>query len=162
MMKQGMGLAVFCIALAGCNAPAKSPTESVGMVAGSPTANVQTPLQQINAIRASAGRKPVVRSAKLDAAARAHAIDMVANGFYGHIGSNGSTVADRVSKAGYRWCSVSENIAQGSKYDTEGKVIQGWKASPGHHRNIVNPKARAFGMAKHGGLWVQVIAGDRC
>ena len=161
-MNQGIALAVLCIALAGCSAPVDNTAESFGVVAKSPAGIVQTPLQQINAIRAAAGRKPVVRSAKLDSAARAHASDMGANGFFGHIASDGSTVAERVSKTGYPWCSVSENIAKGERYDTARKAIKTWRESPGHYRNIVNPKARAFGMARSGHLWVQVFAGNRC
>lgn len=48
---------------------------------------------------------------QLFAAAAGHAKDMVARSFFSHTGSSGSSVADRVSAAGYAWSTVAENIA---------------------------------------------------
>lgn len=50
---------------------------------------------------------------RLQAAARAHAVDMAQNDFFSHTGSDGSSVADRTTMAGYLWTTVGENIAAG-------------------------------------------------
>ena len=49
---------------------------------------------------------------QLFAAAAGHAKDMVARSFFSHTGSSGSSVADRVSAAGYAWSTVAENIVR--------------------------------------------------
>ena len=79
-------------------------------------------------------------SALLDAAALAHARDMTSHNRFEHTGSDGSTVADRVTRAGYVWQHVGENIAAGSR-DAE-SVVQGWLDSPGHCRNIMGAQFR--------------------
>lgn len=130
-------------------ASAKSPA-----IEGSPSG------AQLNAIRAKANLPAVWRNATLDAAAQAHADDMAAKGFLSHRGSDGSTVGKRVTRAGYRWCSVAENISKG--YAKRTTVIEQWRKSPAHYRNITKPKVKAFGMAKSGDYWVLVLAAKSC
>jgi len=150
-----------CVIVSSCGETAEpqadaKATQAVAFVSG------QSATDQLNAIRARAGQKPLVRSAALDAAARAHVADLAASGTFGHIGSNRSTPGDRVTRAGYRWCTVAENLGEGTLYNTESKIIAGWANAPDHHRNIVKPKVTAFGLAQKGGIWVQVLAGNRC
>ena len=52
-----------------------------------------------------------------------------------HKGSDGSTVADRVKRAGYVYVRVGENIADGQK--TVDQVMDSWMKSPGHRANIL-------------------------
>src|ERR1700759_5346409 len=58
-------------------------------------------LNQINATRAANGCGPVVANPQLSAAAARHANDVLDNGAVGHIGSDGSSVVQRVTDAGY-------------------------------------------------------------
>jgi uncharacterized protein YkwD len=58
-------------------------------------------LSQINATRAANGCGPVAANPQLTASAARQANDMLANGVQGHIGSDGSSVAQRVKDAGY-------------------------------------------------------------
>ena len=54
---------------------------------------------------------PFAMSAELSAAAEAHSADMLAVGFQGHVGSNGSGLGDRINAAGYSgWVSAGENV----------------------------------------------------
>ncbi len=115
---------------------------------------------QLNAIRAQAGQGGVTRNAALEAAARAHANDMVQRDFFSHTGSNGSTVGKRVRALGYRYCIVAENISKGQR--TQTAVMQGWANSSGHYRNMVNRKASEFGFANVGDVWVMVLASRSC
>lgn len=116
--------------------------------------------QQINAIRSDASLPELKRNPKLDAAAKAHAADMARRNFFAHKGSNGSLPGQRVTRAGYRWCTVAENIAQGFRDGS--KVIEGWRRSRGHCRNMVSRKATEYGLANVGDVWVMVVAAHKC
>lgn len=114
----------------------------------------------VNDLRASKGRPALAYSQKLEKAALAHANDMAARGFFSHKGSNGSNVAKRVRRAGYKWCFAAENIAQGQK--SLNTVLNAWAGSRGHYKNMISPKAREFGIARgNGNNWVMVVA-RRC
>lgn len=98
----------------------------------------------------------------LSEAALSHARDMSKQGFFSHTGSDGSDPASRLSKLGYRWARVAENLAYGSAGAyTEEAIVQGWLASPGHCKNIMNPVFRELGMASlrtNYDYWVHVFA----
>lgn len=113
--------------------------------------------QGLNALRKSQGLDALSYSPKLERAAKAHAQDMVRKGFFSHTGSNGSDVGKRVRKAGYRWCFVAENIAQG--HSTLNDVISAWAQSPGHRANMLSRKAKEFALYEAADrTWVMVLA----
>ena len=66
---------------------------------------------------------------------------------YGHK-ADGATPADRAKKFGYEYCIVAENI--GYAYSSAGftteelaqEFFEGWKASPGHRRNMLDPDVK--------------------
>ncbi|MEW9921492.1 CAP domain-containing protein [Marimonas sp. MJW-29] len=122
-------------------------------------ADANEPLTRaLNGLRAAEGRAPVAYSKTLAQVAQAHAQDMARQGRMSHIGSDGSKIGQRVRRAGYRWCHVSENVAKGHR--SLQKVLNAWAASPGHRRNMVNRKAREFGLGRVGDeYWVMVLAG---
>ncbi|GGX50647.1 hypothetical protein GCM10007385_18930 [Tateyamaria omphalii] len=116
-----------------------------------------TALAAINAERAAQNRVPLVYDAKLEAAARAHAEDMVRAGFFAHTGSDGSDIGQRLDRVGYRYCFGAENIAAGQRSLSE--VMTSWMGSRGHRRNILHRKAEAVGLARApGNTWVMVLA----
>jgi uncharacterized protein YkwD len=88
---------------------------------------------------------PLTLSAALSRAARAHARDMAAHGFFGHAGSDGSSPAERVTRTGYRWSMVGENIASG--VPTARAAVAGWLASPHHCANIMTAGFQQLGVA---------------
>lgn len=107
------------------------------------------------------------RSARLDAAARAHADDMARNGFFSHKSPTAGRVGDRVAARGYDWCFVAENIAFGQR--SEAEVLETWLQSPGHRKNIMSRRAGEFGFASvnqaqasRKPLWVMVFARRGC
>lgn len=127
----------------------------------------------VNAARAVARRcgdtreyaavPPLARSAALDEAALAHARDIAARGALGHEGADGSTAGERVVRAGYRWSTVGENVAAGQQSADESVDI--WLESPGHCRNLMDPRFRDTGVAVAVNedddrviYWVQVYA----
>lgn len=86
----------------------------------------------------------LTHAAKLSTAALGHSKDMATKNFFSHTGSNGSTVSNRVTAAGYTWSYVSENIAAG--YTTTAQVVSGWIGSPGHCANMMTKSATQIGV----------------
>jgi uncharacterized protein YkwD len=83
-------------------------------------------------------------SPKLSEAARAHSQDMAANDFFGHTGSDGSSLATRIQRVGYAFSAAAENIAAG--YATAQSVVDSWMRSPEHRANILNCSLREVGV----------------
>ena len=95
----------------------------------------------------------VVWNKKLELAASRHARDMYGNDLSGHRGSNGSLPDDRINGAGYQWAMCGENVASG--FYSVKDVVNGWKNSPGHCRNMMDAGFREMGAARKGTYWVQ-------
>jgi uncharacterized protein YkwD len=104
----------------------------------------QQVLDLINQHRIVAGCAPLNHSAALQQAAYGHSRDMALNNFFNHKGSNGSSVADRVTQQGYKWSRVGENIAAGQR--TPEAVVQAWMNSEGHRKNILNCLYKDMGL----------------
>lgn len=89
--------------------------------------------------------KPVAWDTLLKRAANGHSRDMAKNNFFSHTGSDGSSMGDRITEAGYRWSAAGENIAAG--YSTVASVMEGWIKSPGHCANIMSSRYKDLGVA---------------
>lgn len=101
-------------------------------------------LAQVNAERSAKGQRPLTAATALTQAAQSHACDSADRNRMGHDGSDGSTLATRVKREGYRFREVAENVAQG--YANADAVMQGWMASTGHRRNILSPDLQQAGV----------------
>lgn len=170
------------------NAVTASPTSPGSTVVPAQTASVivasercgidsyqEAMLAEINRRRASAqtcgsrGSFPATTAltwnSQLLAAAAGHAKDMVAKNFFSHTGSSGSSVADRVSAAGYAWSTVAENIAAGQPSIT--RVVDAWMSSDGHCANLMNATVRDVAVAcvvntaNQSNYWVMNLAKTR-
>lgn len=86
----------------------------------------------------------LVRSARLEAIARAYAQDMAAHGYMSHTARDGSSPAQRVTRGGYRWLATGENLASGLT-DPEA-LVAGWLASPEHCANLMDPAYTELGV----------------
>jgi uncharacterized protein YkwD len=86
----------------------------------------------------------LVWNCRLQQAAISHSEDMASTNFFGHTGSDGSNVADRISRTGYLWSRAGENLAAGHKTVT--RVMEDLLASPGHCENIMSPHYTEFGF----------------
>ena len=123
-------------------------------------------LARINTLRAGGGAGPVEACAPITAAAQAYADAMARTGVFAHVGTDGSEPWDRRRANGYRWMRATENIAKG--YPDVASVIAGWRASPGHRENLLDPDVRhvGLGLAVDGAgthWWVQDFgAGGTC
>ena len=113
-----------------------------------------------------AAAPPLRLAPKLAEAAHAHARDMARHSKLTHEGSDGSTPAQRATRAGYAWRTVGENVAAGPT--TPEEVMAGWLASPGHCGNLMDPRFTEMGVAyivdatsASGVYWAQVFATPR-
>lgn len=109
---------------------------------------------------------PLTLSTQLNRAALIHSQDMASKNFFEHEGSDGSKVGGRVTRAGYKWRTVGENIAIGA--ETPEAVVQGWLNSPGHCANLMSAGFGEMGVAyvvdrksEAGIYWTQVFATPR-
>ena len=113
-----------------------------------------------------AAAPPLTLDATLTAAAAAHALDMAAHRKLDHDGSDGSTSAERITRAGYIWRAMGENIAAGQK-DADA-VVAAWLESPGHCSTLMGPYFTHMGVAfsyapgaNPGIYWAQEFAAPR-
>ncbi|MEL6140250.1 MAG: CAP domain-containing protein [Bacteroidota bacterium] len=92
-------------------------------------------------------------------AAQSHSQDQASMNRMQHAGSDGSNVGQRVTRSGYTWRAVAENVAW--NYQTAESVVNGWINSEGHCRNIMNSNYRHMGIAQQNWFWTQVFAAPR-
>jgi uncharacterized protein YkwD len=133
-------------------------------------------LDAVNMARASAracgGRPfppapPLQWNAALGEAALAHSRDMATRRYFNHRAKDGSSAAERATRAGYSWRRVGENIAFGQRSPDD--AVAGWLDSPGHCANIMNRDFTEMGAAygvtaqRQVGViyWTQVFATPR-
>lgn len=101
-----------------------------------------------NQERVARGLPPLKQVQALTIAARGHSTDMALNDFFGHTGSDGSTLAQRVSRAGYTfWNIAAENIAAG--FPSPEEVVQAWLNSPSHRDILLHPQLREIGVGHY-------------
>ena len=152
-------------------APAPNPTELL------PDAGkaAQQVLEATNAARAEGRRcgdtwmeaaPPVTWNPQLAAAALAHSQDMARQSYFSHTSKRGLDPAQRAEAQGYHWRYVAENISRGQNSAQE--AVASWINSPGHCRNLMEPRASEMGAGlgiregKHPtAYWTQVFAAPR-
>ena len=69
---------------------------------------------------------------------------MAAWGYMNHTGRDGSSPAQRITRSGYHWREVGENLASGVM--TADEVVAGWLGSPEHCANLMDPLYRQMGV----------------
>ncbi|MGF1490839.1 MAG: CAP domain-containing protein [Prochloraceae cyanobacterium] len=118
--------------------------------------------QLTNQVRQKYGLSPLRWNCQLIEAAQKHTRDMANMRRISHTGSDGSQLADRVRRVGYRYSYIAENVAAG--YRSPEAVVNGWMNSPGHRKNILNPNATEIGIGfvsiqgdRYGSYWTQVF-----
>jgi uncharacterized protein YkwD len=115
-------------------------------------------VQLLNQERAANGLPALRRNEQLDGAAQGHSAamrDATGGGevYMSHSGPDGSSLADRVSRTGYSYYTLGENIAAGQR--SPQAVVSAWLNSSGHRANILNPAFRdiGIGLAVGPGTW---------
>ena len=102
-------------------------------------------LRLINHYRRQNGLKSVVIDPLLTETAKVHSRDLAKHDRISHYGSDGTNPWDRVTKSGYNPQLAAENVGTGQLSMKE--VMQGWKDSPGHNKNLLLADAEHIGIA---------------
>ncbi|OII65960.1 hypothetical protein BJP39_28710 [Streptomyces sp. CC77] len=140
-------------------APPPSPSPSASRPAAPPVEQRLTDL--VNARRARAGCGPLRLDPRLTAAARAHARDMVARGYFDHADPEGRHADARIADAGYRASAWAENLHRGPR--DAATVVEDWMDGSVHEENMLGCTYRDTGVAAvpgpDGTVWVQTLAG---
>lgn len=109
-------------------------------------------LQLTNEFRRTEGRHEVQSNAQLTDTARYIAEYMARTDKFGHFADE-NTPAGRARKHGYVYCLLNENIAyafNSSGFPTKElaqEFVEGWKKSPGHRRNMLDPEVTETGVS---------------
>ena len=123
---------------------------------GDPNAAAQQILADVNQARIDNGLPPLAVNDALMAAAQRQVDDVLANGNWGHYGSDGSNVQMRVARTGYGSSSVSVNWVAVSSPD---QAIVWWMNDWIHRVNILGGHwdeiGVGAGMASNG-FWIFV------
>jgi uncharacterized protein YkwD len=105
-----------------------------------------------NEFRKKMGRQKVATGPELREATQYFANYMARTDAYGHA-ADGNRPSERAKQHGYEYCIVSENIAYqyrpiGSTTKALAKgFFQGWKHSPDHRKNLLDPAVTEIGVA---------------
>jgi hypothetical protein len=105
-----------------------------------------------NAFRREHGLAALAANPALGAAARAYAAYLAAGGGFSHA-ADGRDPTARAEAAGYRSCSMAENLARIrsshgiAEAALASEVIEGWKGSPAHRANLLEASATDIGVA---------------
>ena len=122
---------------------------------GSQTAAQQI-LADVNQARIDNGLPPLAVNDALTVAAQRHVDDVIANGNWGHYGSDGSNVQLRVARAGYGTSAVSENWVAVSSPE---QAIVWWMNDWIHRVNILGGHWDEIGVGAgvaSNGFWIFV------
>lgn len=140
-------LPLLCaLAAAGCaEAPVVKSSSAPRLTLSQVTLDADAALASVNRYRASQGLSALTIETKLTSAAQRHADDLSVHDRISHRGSDGSNPWDRVRQSGYKAKLAAENVGVGQRSFAE--VLQGWKDSPGHNKNLLLPDATQMGVA---------------
>jgi uncharacterized protein YkwD len=100
--------------------------------------------ESLNRERTAQGLFALQWDAALFKAARRHALLMLNLNMLEHQLPNEPSLEARLSDAGARFAVIAENIAFGASPET---IHAGWMQSPGHRKNILDPRLTSVGIA---------------
>jgi uncharacterized protein YkwD len=118
-----------------------------GTGAGASSSDVSAMLALVNGERRKAGVPPLALDPRLCSAAQAHCLDMAQHHSPGHVGSGGSSLASRITGAGYTFSAIAENV--GCAEAAQATMDSFMKEVPphdGHKRNVLNPTYHDIGI----------------
>ncbi len=141
---------VAALVVVACTVPATAAQ------AATSAGEADTVVALVNQERAEAGCSPVTVDRRLATAAQEHSQDQADMGRMTHTGSDGSSVGQRVTAAGYTWRKVGENVASGTT--SPERAMQLWMNSDAHRKNILNCAFKNIGVGVVDGYWTQDFA----
>lgn len=163
---------LLAIAAAGALLSACSLSDSTGSVFQSKlatqpgTVNAAEAASMISAYRRSQGLGPVTVDPTLTRIAAVHSERMAAANKMTHVLPGEGSFRARLDAGGFTGGSASENVAAGQ--DNLSEVLQAWRKSPGHNRNLLMADATHIGIAvsvapdsRYKTFWTLVLGAPR-
>lgn len=143
---------LMVLALSGCQSISLLRIEGAGANASAE--------EHLAAIRKGAGLPPLAPDAQLEKAARQQAELMAASGRMKHTTGRGKDFLTRVRGNGIEGA-AAENIAYG-RFGLD-ELFSAWVNSPGHRKNMLDPRFSRFGLASARGegerrYWSLIVA----
>jgi uncharacterized protein YkwD len=151
LLRVAVGATPICLMLAGCAdtvappPPPAAPETGLYHSMAAPGARLDATAARdlISLYRRNNGRDSVALDPDLMAQAQAQADAMAARDKLSHEVSGSLT--ERLDRAGFRKSTAVENVSAG--YDTMAEVFSGWRQSPPHNANLLEPGVRRMGIA---------------
>ncbi len=117
----------------------------------------QRVIKLTNIKRQQSGVAPLTANWQLSRVARQKARDMATNGYFSHTSPTYGSPFTMIRNYGISYRTAGENIAKGQR--TAQEVVNAWWASPGHRKNMLDPKFTQIGVGKYGNCWSQMFIG---
>jgi uncharacterized protein YkwD len=133
-------------------APAPAPAAPGAPASVSVNGMEQKIIQATNAFRDENHLPPLKPTVRLIIVAQNHARNMARQDKFGDSDKNGHILdgkhfEDRIKVSGYSFAQVAENVGyQLKKPDPAAAMMEGWKDSPGHRRNMLLAEITEFGV----------------
>ncbi len=108
-------------------------------------------IEMTNAYRRQNKQGEVRANPVLAKAAKAYAAYLAKSGAFSHT-ADGREAGERITAAGYSWCTVGENLAMHldsrgfESRDLAKKSVEGWINSPSHKANLLAPHVTEIGV----------------
>ncbi|WP_020181300.1 CAP domain-containing protein [Methylopila sp. M107] len=154
-LRASIVLTAVGLALAGCSTDAPAPQPPRPSTGGSSlyqsqsrpgaTLDRQAAADMISELRRTRGLAPVSLDATLDRMAEQQAAAMARSDKLSHATPAGGSFKQRIAGAGYRNGGMWENIGGG--HDTLADAFTGWRSSPPHLKNMLQPGVKRIGIA---------------
>ncbi len=122
--------------------------------AAKPTTPEAVLLSLINEARQEADLPLLAMNSEVSKVARAHATDMIARDYFGHVSPNKSTVYTRLRKAGIEFDRAGENLAGDTSV---AHAFASWMESPSHKGNVLGDFAKVGIAVVEGGSYGMMI-----
>lgn len=106
----------------------------------------QEMLNRINAYRSQNGLSGLTLDQRLTNSANGQSQDQANQCTMTHDSSDGAGLGDRITRQGYVWSAIAENVAAGQQ--TVESAMTSWWNSAGHRANILSQNAKNVGFAK--------------
>lgn len=118
-------------------------------------------LKLVNRERVNRGLNPMKLNSKLNKLAKIKSDDMYKNRYFSHNSPVHGTPFDLMKKHKVDYMTAGENIAKGQ--NTPEYVMKSWMNSPGHRKNILNPRFEEMGVSRDeygNNIWTQMFIGS--
>ncbi len=114
--------------------------------------SVRGVIYRTNYERKSSDLPVLTESKQLDASAQVKAEDILKRQYFEHTAPDGVTAKDLITKSGYTFVRIGENLALGD-FPNDAELLTAWMNSPGHRANILDSRYQEIGIGLAYGMY---------